>query len=125
MFLILCKPKTIYRSHPHASPRYLVSNSYNCLHKLSVSAVIFSFWLPQHYGQPQPPFGQNFSSFDKGLSPGFPLTFRKIYGIFSLDKSCDEDMRSRKDSQRGSHLVRGFCTPAGNDTTSEPSAGNG
>ena len=72
-----------------------------------------------------PYFRQNFSPFSGRLPPGKPLTFPMFYGIFSLDKSCDEDTRSRKDSQRGCHLVQGFRTPAGNDTTSELSAGNG
>ena len=29
-------------------------------------------------------------------------------------------MRFRKDTQRGHHLVKGACTPAESDTTSEP-----
>ena len=102
----------------------MVSIGYNCLHKLSFSDDSTLFGLPQHYGQPQPPFRQNFSSFDRGFSPRFPLTFPKFYGIFSLDKSCDEDTRSRKDSQRGCRMVQGFRNPAGNDTTSEPQGRN-
>ena len=53
------------------------------------------------------------------------LTFCIKYATFFVQKSRDEDMRPRKDSQRGCHLVQGFRNPAGNDTTSELSAGNG
>ena len=33
-------------------------------------------------------------------------------------------MRVRKDTQRGCRMVQGICTPAENDTTSEPPGGN-
>lgn len=47
------------------------------------------------------------------------LTFCIKYATFFVQKSCDEDTRLRKDSQRGRHLVQGDRNPAGDDTTSE------
>ena len=53
------------------------------------------------------------------------LTFFKNYARFLIVKGCDEDMRFRKDSQRGCRLVKGRRTPAETDTTSELQVGNG
>ena len=53
------------------------------------------------------------------------LTFFKNYARFLTVKGCDEDMRFRKDSQRGCRLVKGRRTPAETDTTSELQVGNG
>ena len=39
--------------------------------------------------------------------------------LYCLHKSCDEDTRLRKDSQRGLCLVQEACDPAADDTTSE------
>ena len=50
---------------------------------------------------------------------GRALTFCIKYARFFVQKSCDEDMRTRKDSQRGAHLVQELRNPAGDDTTSE------
>ena len=120
LFHKLCQPVTRYRSFSVSLPRYLVSNSYNCLHKESSYVTWRRFWFPRHYGQLHPRFRPKLLHFDTALSHRRALTFQNFCGIFSLVKSCDEDTRFRKDSQRGSRLVKGFRAPAENDTTSEP-----
>ena len=47
-----------------------------------------------------------------------------FYGIFLVVKSCDEDIRFGKILREGPVGAR-LCIPAANDTTSEPTAGNG
>ena len=84
----------------------------------------FRIWLPQHYGQQEAPELSRISVFSQRDFPGKTIDFPKKLWFFSLGKSKDEDMRPRKDSQRGRHMVQGGCTPAGDDTTSEPQGRN-
>ena len=48
------------------------------------------------------------------------IDFCSALWYFLIVKGCEEDMPVRKESQRGTRLVRGFRSPAGEDTTSEP-----
>jgi len=51
------------------------------------------------------------------IKVGFDFANDLCYDV--CHKSCDEDMRPRKDSQRGLCLVQKACNPAVDDTTSE------
>ena len=63
-------------------------------------------------------------SFDIGFPPLKPLTFRKKYAKFLLEKSCDEDTRSGKIPREEATMVQGFRNTAACDTTSEPQGRN-
>ena len=87
----------------------------NLLQSVNITSEIVSKLLLFCFQRLWQPFFRYFLPGDWHLA-GFVLHF--------IRKSCDEDTRLRKDSQREIRMVRGSRTPAASDTTSEPPGGN-
>ena len=109
-FGYLCKPAYNISSFFLEGARYIVSNGYSCLHKLSIFVFSFLFQLTQHYGQVCTPFALNFSSFDSGFLMAGPLTFRRFYDIFSLAKAKTKTCADSKIPREGAIWCKASVT---------------
>ena len=69
------------------------------------------------YGDLKTPLNGIFSVFLEKMKVRFDNEKHLCYDC--VHKSCDEDTRLRKDSQRGLRLVQEACETAADDTTSE------
>ena len=90
----------------------ILCDSLQLVYITTVYCGLCNIFMNLHYGNRF----WGFSSLGIDFFPGICYHFHH--------KSCDEDTRLRKDSQREGHWVRGLRTPAVSDTTSEPPGGN-
>ena len=71
-----------------------------------------------------PWFRQKTATFDPGFSFSKGLTICKKYAKFFVQSAVTKTRFSGKIPREDAALVQGICTPAGEDTTSEPQGRN-